>query len=332
MGIRFILATETLKVLMWSEALDTVFKQNYKSDPALSWQYFGSETGVLRHYPGKYFFALLHFINKHISIFFLFSAKLWQSRDNEIEIDVSDCRKTSWYIETATCSKDVIILLDNTGSMHGFHNFLAQLTIKSILDTFSNNDFFNIMTFNETVQPLVKCFANETIQATPENIEVFNEHLKLLNPDGYIYAEKKAVSGIDVALIDAFTLLERYRNKRGCNGDDLFCNQAIMLVADGLQGNFTDIFETYNRVQTSNGTKIPVRMFPYLLGKELVGATEMQKMACENRGDFQHIQTLDEVKEKVLEYVSVIARPLVLQEVAHPPTWTHAFKDVTVSA
>lgn len=39
--------------IQWSEALDEIFRQNYKSDPALSWQYFGSSTGIMRHYPGN---------------------------------------------------------------------------------------------------------------------------------------------------------------------------------------------------------------------------------------------------------------------------------------
>lgn len=45
-------ASSSSDFIQWSEKLDDIFQQNYESDPALSWQYFGSSTGVMRHYPG----------------------------------------------------------------------------------------------------------------------------------------------------------------------------------------------------------------------------------------------------------------------------------------
>ncbi|PNF16349.1 hypothetical protein B7P43_G10507 [Cryptotermes secundus] len=39
--------------IKWSESLDDVFIQNYYSDPALSFQYFGSSLGIMRSYPGS---------------------------------------------------------------------------------------------------------------------------------------------------------------------------------------------------------------------------------------------------------------------------------------
>jgi len=45
-----------LDVIKWSEALDVIFKQNYFSDPALSFQYFGSSLGVMRSYPGEQYY------------------------------------------------------------------------------------------------------------------------------------------------------------------------------------------------------------------------------------------------------------------------------------
>ncbi|XP_031619026.1 voltage-dependent calcium channel subunit alpha-2/delta-3-like [Contarinia nasturtii] len=298
-------SNETKSVIMWSDKLDEVFKDNYRNDPALSWQYFGSETGVLRHFP----------------------AKSWEDRDTSTKVDVYDCRKRSWYIETATCSKDIVILLDRTGSMVGYLGFVAKLTIKSLLDTFSNNDFFNIYTFsrendtsNPLVKPLINCFDNKLVQATPENIKAFNEKMEEKHYD-YNYANE---THIKFAIETGFRLLKTYRETRKCN--EIPCNQAIMLVTDNIEGNFTDTFETHNRI---NCTKIPVRIFTYLLGKDKSNVAEMKSIAMANRGGFSHIENLDAVQEKVFDYVETIAQPLVFQGEKHPPTWTHAFKDVT---
>ncbi|XP_067621341.1 voltage-dependent calcium channel subunit alpha-2/delta-3 [Eurosta solidaginis] len=290
---------EVLKTIMWSETLDEVFRQNYQSDPALSWQYFGSDKGILRHFPGLQ----------------------WQQYGDKENADTYDCRKRSWYIETATCSKDIVILLDNSGSMFGFRNHVAKFTIRSILDTFSNNDFFTIFNYSATVDDIIPCFKDALVQATPENINAFNDAIEQIHPDGY--------ANLSVAYEKAFQLLKKYYIDRRCN-ETSTCNQAIMVVTDGVAGNTTEIFEKYNWGTGENGTlNMNIRIFTYLLGKEVTKVREIQWMACLNRGYYSHVQTLDEVHEEVLKYVDVIATPLVLQNKEHPPTWTHSFTDRT---
>ncbi|XP_060667077.1 voltage-dependent calcium channel subunit alpha-2/delta-3 [Drosophila nasuta] len=290
-----------LRTIQWSEQLDEVFRQNYQSDPALSWQYFGSDTGILRHYP---------------------AAQWTDSRTNKLDADTYDCRKRSWYIETATCSKDIVILLDYSGSMTGHRLHVAKFTIRSILDSFSNNDFFTIFRYSNNVTGIVPCFKDALVQATPENIETFNSAIaKLKDPKDY--------ANLTEAYDYAFQILRNYYINRRCN-ETTNCNQAIMLVTDGVAGNTTEVFEQYNWGNGDNGTsKMNVRIFTYLLGKEVTKVREIQLMACMNRGYYSHVQTLDEVHEEVLKYVDVIATPLVLQDVQHPPTWTHAFTDKT---
>lgn len=47
---------DILNGLKWSAALDDVFKLNAENDSDIMWQYFGSQTGFMRTYPGIYFF------------------------------------------------------------------------------------------------------------------------------------------------------------------------------------------------------------------------------------------------------------------------------------
>lgn len=58
---------------------------------------------------------------------------------------------------------------------------------------------------------------------------------------------------------------------------------------------------------------------------------EVKWMACANRGFYVHLSTLAEVRERVLEHVNVLARPLVLQRERHPVVWTPVYANVTVS-
>lgn len=118
-----------IRAIKWSEALDRTFINNYEQDPSLSWQYFGSATGFMRQYPA---------INWNL---------------NPVDpVDLFDCRTRSWYIEAATSPKDVLILMDTSGSMTGIRREIARHVINNILDTLGNNDFVNIITFSEEIK------------------------------------------------------------------------------------------------------------------------------------------------------------------------------------
>ena len=62
-----------LEAISWSADLDTPFTNNYKHNPTLSWQYFGSSTGFLRQFPGNqpinHFLIILQLLLANLPIF-----------------------------------------------------------------------------------------------------------------------------------------------------------------------------------------------------------------------------------------------------------------------
>ena len=115
-----------------------------------------------------------------------------------------------------------------------------------------------------------------------------------------------------------------------------------MLVTDGVPYTYETIFQVYCRsfisdsdnfsslFQEYNQPHKPVRVFTYLIGREISDLDAAKWMACENKGYFTHVTTLAEVKEQVLKYIPVMARPLVLLREKHPIRWTGVYADIEV--
>jgi hypothetical protein len=122
----------------WTEDLDEHFKKNYDEDNELFWQYFCSTQGLFRRYPAAYWIT-----PPPVS-----GTKKGSSRD------FFDCRLQTWYIMAAASPKDVAILLDISGSMTGLRLEIGKKLIEFLLDTLTDNDFFNILTFSNSVSYL----------------------------------------------------------------------------------------------------------------------------------------------------------------------------------
>ncbi|XP_040886098.1 voltage-dependent calcium channel subunit alpha-2/delta-4 isoform X2 [Toxotes jaculatrix] len=267
-----------------SEALNDVFIDNFQKDPTLTWQYFGSSTGFFRLYPGIQ----------------------WIPDENGVV--TFDCRNRNWYIQAATSPKDVVIVVDVSGSMKGLRLTIAKHTINTILDTLGENDFVNIIAYSDYVRYVEPCFKGTLVQADLDN----REHFKLLVEELHVKGEGK----VKKAMKESFKIL----NEAAAQGQGSLCNQAIMLITDGAMEDFQDVFEEFNWPDRR------VRVFTYLIGREMTFAENVKWIACNNKGYYTHISTLADVQENVMEYLHVLSRPMVINH-DHDIIWTEAYMD-----
>uniref|UniRef100_A0A669CBL5 Calcium voltage-gated channel auxiliary subunit alpha2delta 4 n=1 Tax=Oreochromis niloticus TaxID=8128 RepID=A0A669CBL5_ORENI len=273
-----------LNAIYNTEALNDVFISNFQKDPTLTWQYFGSSTGFFRIYPGI----------------------KWTPDSNGVV--AFDCRNRNWYIQAATSPKDIIIMVDISGSMKGLKMTIAKHTINTILDTLGENDFVNVIAYTDYVRYVEPCFRGTLVQADLDN----REHFKVLVEELHVKGEAK----IKNAMKESFKIL----NEARANGQGSMCNQAIMLITDGAMEDFESVFEEFNWPERR------VRVFTYLIGREMTFAQNTKWIACNNKGYYTHISTLADVQENVMEYLHVLSRPMVINH-DHDIIWTEAYMD-----
>ncbi|KAH9286691.1 Voltage-dependent calcium channel subunit alpha-2/delta-3 [Echinococcus granulosus] len=261
------LSKEIRTVGNWTHHLDEVFKKNIEDDPLLKWQYFCSSTGFFKFYPGA----------------------MWEVQLADLKLDFFDCRSTAWYVGAASYPVEMIILADKSGSMKGRRNTICNATISELLNTLTDDDFFNVIYFSESIKYAEEHVKDRLIQATRPNkdriVRGFGDHM----PNG--------TSNFRTALVEAFTLLNISNNGTGINR----CNKMIILITDGVPDDFDDVFQQYNPEKN-------VRVFTFLIGQHSADESIVQRIACNNRGMEANIANLADVKENVLKYIDIVAR------------------------
>ena len=80
--------------------------------------------------------------------------------------------------------KELVIVLDSSGSMKGFRQILAILTIRTIIETLSDQDWFTVIYFNDASYDLHPCFDGTLARATDQNKAQFKALLQNMETKG----------------------------------------------------------------------------------------------------------------------------------------------------
>ncbi|XP_063783013.1 voltage-dependent calcium channel subunit alpha-2/delta-1 isoform X5 [Pseudophryne corroboree] len=277
-------STIVLNELNWTAALDEVFKKNSNEDKTLLWQVFGSATGLARYYP----------------------ASPWVDKSRTPnKIDLYDVRRRPWYIQGAASPKDMLILVDVSGSVSGLTLKLIRTSVSEMLETLSDDDFVNVAAFNSNAHD-VSCF-HHLVQANVRNKKVLKEAVNNITAKG--------TTDYKQGFKFAFDQL------RNTNVSRANCNKIIMLFTDGGEDKATETFKLYNKNKT-------VRVFTFSVGQHNYDKGPIQWMACENKGYYYEIPSIGAIRINTQEYLDVLGRPMVLaREKAKQVQWTNVYLD-----
>ncbi|XP_069376474.1 voltage-dependent calcium channel subunit alpha-2/delta-1a isoform X2 [Paralichthys olivaceus] len=277
-------STIILNELNWTEALEDVFRKNKEEDPSLLWQVFGSATGLARYYP----------------------ASPWMDLSNSAsKIDLYDVRMRPWYIQGAASPKDMLILVDASGSISGLTLRLIRTSVNKMLETLSDDDYVNVVSFNEKASHAA-CFQN-LVQANVRN--------KMILKDAVQNITAKGITNYKGGFELAFEQLAQMNVSRAN------CNKIIMLFTDGGEERAEEIFQKYNPKQA-------VRIFTFSVGQHNYDKGPIQWMACANKGYYYEIPSIGAIRINTQEYLDVLGRPMVkAYRKARQVQWTNVYLD-----
>ena len=177
-------------------------------------------------------------------------------------------------------ARDLTLVVDTSGSMHGTSIEQARQAILLALDGLRPGDRFNVIQFNSITEPLFP----RSVEATPENLRTAVAWVRKLQADGG--------TAMRPALLQALA------------GHGEHGLRQVVFVTDGAVGNELELFRL---IEARLGD---TRLFTVGIGSAPNGWF-MQKAAEAGRGSFVYISALHEVQEKMGRLLSRLREPML---------------------
>ncbi len=185
------------------------------------------------------------------------------------------------YTQASDQAREMILVIDTSGSMAGVSIKQARSALKLALTTLQSQDRFNIIQFNSVTSSLF----TTSVAATPENLAYAQRYVNGLHSTG----GTEMASALTAAL-------------KGEAPDGLL--RQVVFITDGSVGNETALFKLIAD-QLSDA-----RLFTVGIGSA-PNSYFMRKAAEHGRGTFTYIGDVNEVQQKMGELFSKLESPVL---------------------
>ena len=206
-----------------------------------------------------------------------------------------DTRKRPWYVAASSGPKDVVLVLDTSGSMATSDRInLVRTAANDVIDALTIGDHFGVVEFNSEARTLNP--GGRLLQATADNKESMKALVNGLYTDGWT----NFYAGFETAfdLIDASTAACLTSN----------CHTAILFLTDGeitAGGTESEVYNLINQRNAAHGATV----FTYSLGS---GANDVvpKAIACETGGIWAEVPDGDDLSSYMTGYYKLLAMGL----------------------
>ena len=198
-------------------------------------------------------------------------------------------RADSQLLNVKTIPKEIVLVLDISGSMQGEKMDQARNAMKFCLNSLNEHDRFNFISFSTDVSVL----ANNLLPATKENI-------------------KKAVSAVEQLEATGGTNIDGALRAAFANDftDGPATSKMIVFMTDGLPTvGVTDPESILQTVQTSN-KKNKIRFFNFGVGND-VNTHFMDILSNSNDGVTSYVAPREDIEVKVSDFYNKIRNPFM---------------------
>lgn len=182
--------------------------------------------------------------------------------------------------EASPLPRELILVVDTSGSMHGASIAQARAALKVALGRLSPGDRFNIIRFSDSLESLFE----RAMTASKDNL-------------------RKALGYVDRLQADGGTEMEPAM-RLALSGDPGSALRQVVFLTDGDIGNEQALFDT---IRMSLGDS---RLFPVAIGSA-PNSWFLKKSAAFGRGSATFIGDLEEVEEKMVDLFKRLSAPVL---------------------
>ncbi|KAM4711671.1 inter-alpha-trypsin inhibitor heavy chain H2 [Anableps anableps] len=238
----------------------------------------------------------------------VFSVKYDVTRDsNSGDLQVSDLYFVHFFAPSnlAPLPKNIVFVIDVSGSMWGVKMKQTVDAMKAILDDLNVEDRFSIIDFNHNV----RCWREDLAPASPLQITDAKRYIQNIKPTGG--------TNINEALIRAAQMLVRASSQGFIDSRSV---SMIILVSDGDptvgEIKLSKIQKNVKRVMTDE-----LSLFSLGIGFD-VDYDFLERIAMENRGMAQRIYANHDAAEQIRAFYNQVSSPLLKKVTVHFPEGT----------